>query len=146
MSVEQIGFPLGPNSQSVIDANKDAKSLDEIEQQLTSAGIPHGRQMGRLDSAEIPQEFFNTIEEKKLVDVFFVRSGQNGMFFKIKNEEAHPIEGEVAANLARQLIRADALKAEAGMAGISASLEAKYEGDYANVMSEQKDGSSEKKN
>ena len=28
-SVEQIGFPLGPSTQSVIDANKDAKSLDD---------------------------------------------------------------------------------------------------------------------
>jgi len=39
LAVEQIGFPLGPNSQSIIDANKNAKSLDEIDQQLTSAGV-----------------------------------------------------------------------------------------------------------
>jgi len=145
-SVEQIGFPLGPNSQSAIDANKDAKSLDEVDQQLTSAGIAHGRQMGRLDSAEIPQDFFNSIEAKKLDDVFFIRSGQNGVFFKIKDEEAHPIEGEVAANLARQLLRADALKAEVGMANVSANMEAKYEGDYASIMGEEKGGSSGKKN
>ena len=31
-SVEQLGFPLGPTTQSVIDANKNAKSLDEIDQ------------------------------------------------------------------------------------------------------------------
>ena len=65
LSVEQIGFPLGPNSQSVVDANKDAKSLDEIDQQLTSAGIPHSRQMGALSSGEIPQDFYNAIEAKK---------------------------------------------------------------------------------
>jgi hypothetical protein len=136
LATEQISFPLGADSQSVIDANKDAKSLDEIDQQLTAAGIPHSRQMGRLDSAEIPQDFFNTIEAKKADDVFFVRSGPNGVFIKIRSEEPRPLEGEAAANVARQLLRADALKAEAGMASVSANLEAKYEGDYAVIMND----------
>jgi EpsD family peptidyl-prolyl cis-trans isomerase len=146
LTVEQIGFPLGPNSQSIIDDNKNAKSLDEIDQQLTSAGIAHSRQMGRLDSAEISKDFFNAMEAKKADDVFFVHAGPNGVFFKIKSEEARPVEGEAAANLARQLLRADAVKAEAGMASVSANLEAKYEGDYAAIMSQQNDGSPEKKN
>ena len=133
-SVEQIGFPVGPAGQSVIDANRDAKSLDEIDQQLTSAGIPHGRQMGTLNSSDLPQDFYNSIEAKKADDVFFVRSGPNGVFFKVKGEEARPLEGEAAANFARQLLRADALKAEAGMAAYSANLEAKYEGEYAKIM------------
>jgi EpsD family peptidyl-prolyl cis-trans isomerase len=139
LSVEQIGFPLGPASQSVIDANKDAKSLDEIDQGLTSAGIPHSRQMGTLNSGDIPPDFYNSIEAKKADDVFFVRSGPNGVFFKVKSEEARPLEGEAAANLARQLLRTDALKAEAGIATYSANLEAKYEGEYAKIM-QQGDG------
>lgn len=134
LSVEQIGFPFGPTSQSFIDANRSAKSLDEIDQQLTEAGIPHSRQMGMLNSAEIPQDFYNSIEAKKADDVFFVRSGQNGVFFKVKGEDPRPLEGEAAANLARQLLRADALKAEAGIASYSANLEAKYEGEYAKIM------------
>ena len=131
LSVEQIGFLFGPASQSVVDANKNAKSLDEIDQQLTSAGISHSRQMGMLNSGEIPH---NSIEAKKADDVFFVRSGPNGVFFKVKGEEARPLEGEAAANLARQLLRADALKAEAGIATYSANLEARYEGEYAKIM------------
>jgi EpsD family peptidyl-prolyl cis-trans isomerase len=134
LTIEQIAFRLGPDSQSVIDANKDAKSLDEIDQQLTSAGIPHSRQMGGLNSGEVPQDFLATMEAKKEEDVFFIRSGPNGVFFKIKGEEPRPLEGEAAADLARQLLRADALKAEAGLAGMSANLEAKYEGDYARIM------------
>jgi EpsD family peptidyl-prolyl cis-trans isomerase len=133
-SVEQIGFPFGAGSQSFVDANKDAKSLDEIDQKLTTAGIPHGRQMGVLNSSEISQDFYNSIENKKNADVFFIRAGANGVFFKVKSEEARPVEGEAAANLARQLLRADALKAEAGMASYSANLEAKYEGEYAKIM------------
>ena len=134
LSVEQIGFPFGPSGQSFIDASKDAKSLDEIDQRLTSAGIPHGRQMGVLNSGDIPQDFYNSIEAKKADDVFFIRAGPNGIFFKVKGEEARPLEGEAAANLARQLLRADALKAEAGIASYSANLEAKYEGEYAKIM------------
>ena len=134
LSVEQIGFPFGPNGQSVVDANKEAKSLDEIDQQLTSAGIPHSRQMGVLSSGEIPRDFYNSIEAKKADDVVFVRSGPNGVFFKVKSEESRPLEGEAAANVARQLLRGDALKAEAGLATYSANLEAKYEGEYAKIM------------
>jgi EpsD family peptidyl-prolyl cis-trans isomerase len=134
LSVEQVGFPLGPTTQSFIEANKDAKSLDEIDQKLTAAGIPHGRQMGALNTGDLPPEFYGLIEAKKADDVFFVRSGQNGVFFKVKGEERRPLEGEAAANLARQLMRADAVKAEQGIAAYSANLEAKYEGDYAKIM------------
>lgn len=134
LSVEQIAFPFGPTTQSFIEANKDAKSLDEIDQKLTAAGIPHGRQMGALNSGDLPPEFYGLIEAKKIDDVFFVRSGPNGVFFKVKGEERRPLEGEAAANLARQLMRADAIKAEQGLAAYSASLEAKYEGDYARIM------------
>ncbi len=134
LSVEQIGFPLGPNSQSVIDANKNAKSLDEIDQQLTAAGIPHGRQMGVLNSGDIPPDLYSEIEAKKAEYVLFVRSGANGVFFKVKGEEVRPLEGEAAASLARQFLRADALKAEAGIAAFSANLEAKYQGEYAKIM------------
>lgn len=138
-SVEQIGFPLASTSQSVIDANKDAKSLDEVDQQLTSAGIPHSRQMGTLSSSDIPQELYTALEAKKADNVFFVRSGPNGVFLKVKSEEVRPLGGEAAANLAWQLLRADALKAEAGLATVSANLAAKYEGEYAKIMQQASD-------
>jgi hypothetical protein len=34
-------------------------------------------------------------------------------------------------------LRADLLKSELGMASVAANLEAKYEGDYANLMQQQ---------
>ncbi len=145
LSVEQIGFPLGAASQTVIDANKNAKSLDEIDQQLTAAGIPHGRQMGVLNTGDIPPDLYNEIEAKKADGVLFVRSGANGVFFKVKGEEVRPLEGEAAASLARQFLRADALKAEAGIAAFSAKLEAKYQGEYAKIM-QQDAGTSAAKN
>ena len=134
VTVEQIAFPIGSNTQAVVDANKDAKSLDEVDQKLTVLDVPHSRSMGVLNSGDIPENLFNAMQAKKADDVFFARSGTNGMFFKVKGEEARPLEGEAARNVARQLLRADALKAEIGMASVAANLEAKYEGDYAKIM------------
>lgn len=137
LNIEQISIPLNPNTQAALEATKDLNSLDEVDQKLTAMGVPHGRSKGALNSAEIPDELLKTIQAKKPDDVFFVRSGQNGMFFQVKSREPHPVEGEAAAALARQLLRIDMLKTEASMASISANMEAKYEGEYAKIMADQ---------
>jgi len=137
MTVEQIIFPIGANAQSVIDATRDAKSLDEIDQKLTAMNIPRSRSMGSLNSADLPENLYNQMQMKKPDDVFFVRSGSNGVFMVLKSEETRPLSGDAAMNLARQALRADLLKTEIGMASVSAKLEAKYEGDYAKMMSQQ---------
>jgi hypothetical protein len=56
------------------------------------------------------------------------------VFFKVKGEEPKPLGGEAAANYARQLMRAEALKGEASLASYTANLEAKFEGEYAKIM------------
>jgi hypothetical protein len=112
-------------------ANNPAKFAGR---KLLSVELPHGRQMAALNSGDLPPEFYGLIEAKKADDVFFVRAGQNGIFFKVKGEEPRPLDGEPAANLARQLMRADAVKAELGIAAYSANIEAKYEGEYAKIM------------
>jgi len=134
ITVDQIAFPIGPTSQSAIDASKDATSLEEVDQKLTVMGIAHNRSAGMFNTGEISEDFFNLIQAKKADNVFFVRAGPNGVFFKVKGEELRPLQGEAAANLARQLLRADQVKAETGIASVSANLEAKYEGDYAAIM------------
>jgi EpsD family peptidyl-prolyl cis-trans isomerase len=134
VTVEQIVLPLGPDSKAAVDAVKDAKTLDEVDQKLTEMNVSHIRSPATFSSGEIPEEFFNVMQAKKADDVFFVRSGPNGVFFKVTGESARPLEGEAAANLARRLIRADRVKAETGMASVSANLEAKYEGNYASIM------------
>jgi hypothetical protein len=137
MAVEQITFAIGPNAQSVIDATRDAKSLDEIDQKLTTTNIPHSRSTGSINSAELPENLFNQMQMKKPDDVFFLRAGPNGVFLVVKSEEARPLGGEAAMNFARQALRADLLKSEIGMASVAANLEAKYEGDYAKLMNQQ---------
>jgi EpsD family peptidyl-prolyl cis-trans isomerase len=140
VSVDQIVFPIGPNAQAAMDATKDLKTLDAIDQTLTSMNIPHSRSMGGLNTADIPETLFNTIQAKKADDVFFIRSGQNGVFFKVTGEQPRPLEGEAASNMARQFIRADNVNAELGAASVAANLDAKYQGEYATIMSNDSDG------
>jgi EpsD family peptidyl-prolyl cis-trans isomerase len=133
-SVEQVVFPFGPAAQSLVEGARDTKSLDEIAQKMTASGIPFNRSNGGLSSGDLPNDFITRIAAKNPDDIFFIRSGANGLFFKVLGEESRPLEGDAAYNVARQLMRADAIKAEAGMAGYTANLEAKYEGDYAKIM------------
>ena len=137
MAVEQITFPIGANAQSVIDATRDLKSLDEIDQKLTAMNVPHNRSMGSINSADLPENLFNQMQTKKPDDVFFLRAGANSVFLVVKSEEARPLNGEAALNFARQSLRADLLKSEIGMVSVAANLEAKYEGEYAKLMNQQ---------
>jgi len=132
-SVEQIIVPLTSATQT-INVTKDVKSLDEIQQQLVTASVPYARQMGQLMSSDLSQELVALIAKRKDDNVFFTNAGANSIYFKVRGEEAKPVEGMAAVNLARQAMRTDAVAAELGMAAYSANLEATYEGDYANLM------------
>ncbi len=136
IGVDQITFALNPSTQAIIEMTRNLNSLDEVDQKLTAIGIPHNRSNGTLNSAEIPDELFDALQTKKPEDVVFTRAGQNGVFLQVKSKEPRPVEGEAAINLARQLIRNDMLKAEAATVTFSANMEAKYEGEYAKIMSQ----------
>jgi hypothetical protein len=84
----------------------------------------------------MPDDLLRTIQEKQPGDVIFVRSGQNGVFLSIYGAEVRPLEGEAAMNVARQLQQKDLAKAQASLINFSANMEAKYDGEYAKIMSE----------
>jgi EpsD family peptidyl-prolyl cis-trans isomerase len=134
MSVEQISFPLSSTSQALIEATKEMKTLDEVDQKLTGMGVQHGRSAGAIASGDLPQDLLNVIMAKQPDDIFFIRSGVNGVFFKVTGQEARPLEGDPAINAARQYIRQDIIKSEVSMTSVAANLEAKYEGEYAGIM------------
>lgn len=134
LGVEQVGFPLSGADQATLDAVKSAGSLDEAEQKLAASAVPHARQASLLNTGDVPQELADAMAGKGIGNLFFIRSGANGVLFQIRSEQPRPLEGEAAAEFARQQLRAEAMKAEAGLAGMSAKLEAKYEGDYARIM------------
>jgi EpsD family peptidyl-prolyl cis-trans isomerase len=133
ITADEIVFPLRPNAQAVIDASKEANSLDDIDQKLTTLDMAHTRSVGVFNTGEMTEDLLNVIQSKS-DGVFFVRTGPNGVFFKVRSEEPQPLQGEAAVNAARQSMRADRLKAETGMASVSANLDAKYEGEYAAIM------------
>lgn len=135
VTADQIVFPFGPKAQAVIDVSKEATSLDEIDRKLTNVTLQHNRSVGVFDSGEMPEDLLSLMQTKS-EGVFFVRAGPNGVFFKVRSDENQPLQGEAAVNAARQYIRADRLKAETGMASVSANLDAKYEGEYAAIMSQ----------
>ena len=112
MAIDQITFPIGASAQAILDATKDKKSLDEVDQQLTVMNVPHGRSMGSISSGDIPENLFNQMQAKKPDDVFFLRVGSNGLFLVVKSEQARPLNGDAAYSFAGQALRADLLKTE----------------------------------
>jgi EpsD family peptidyl-prolyl cis-trans isomerase len=136
LAVDQISFPLGSIDQSLVDSMKDLAPIEKVEQRLTEQGIAHTRSAATLSTAEIPEELFRSIQEKKPGDLIFVRSGQNGVFLSVKGEELRPLAGDAAIAVARQLQQQDLVKAQASLTNFSANMEAKYEGEYARIMRE----------
>jgi EpsD family peptidyl-prolyl cis-trans isomerase len=139
-TIEQIAFPVGSNEQSVVNATKGLNTLEEVDQKLTSLGVSHNRSSGVLDSGDLPPDLFNLLQTKQAGNIFFVRSGSNGVFFHIKGQQSSPLEGDSAVAQARQLLRSELVKTEIGMAGVEAKLNAKYEGEYAKIMGDREPG------
>jgi EpsD family peptidyl-prolyl cis-trans isomerase len=134
LAVEQISVPSTLLTQALVDATKEAKTLDEVDQKLTALGIQHGRSTGAISSGDLPQDLLDKIGAQQADDVFFIRTPANGVFFKVLSQEAQPLEGEAAVNAARQYLRQDIFKSEIGMTSVAANLAAKYEGRYADIM------------
>jgi EpsD family peptidyl-prolyl cis-trans isomerase len=136
MAIEQITFAIGPNTQAIVDATREVKSLDEVDQKLKQLDVPHGRSLGSMSSGDLPDNLAGQMQTRKPDDIFFIRAGSNGVFLQVKNGETRPLTGEAALNFARQALRAELSKSEIGMASVSANLEAKYEGDYAKLANQ----------
>jgi EpsD family peptidyl-prolyl cis-trans isomerase len=134
LSIEQISFALAATSQALIDATREMKTLDEVEQKLTAMGISHGRSSGAVSTGDLPPELMRAVAAHQADDIFFIRSGANGLFFKVVNQEPRPLEGPEAINAARQYLRQDVARSDISMTSVAANLAAKYEGEYANIM------------
>src|SRR5260370_32763430 len=131
MSVEQISFPLSSTSQALIEATKEMKTLDEVDQKLTGMGVQHGRAAGAISIGDLPQDLLDMVLASQAEYSFFIRSGVNGVFFKVTGQEARPLEGEAAISAARQYLRQDIIKSEVRMTSVGANPAATYQGEYA---------------
>ena len=133
-NVDQIVFPISAAVQVSEEVGQFPTSLDEINKKLASASILHVRQTASLLSSEFPPDLARAFDARKPNEVYFLRAGPNGIYFRILSSETRPLTGEAASDLARLALRADALKAETGVAQFSANLETKFQGDYGALM------------
>jgi len=136
LTVEQIIIPATANSKAAVEATKELKSLDEIDQKLNELKVLHSRSMGILSSSEFSQEVFDAIVARKDTDQFYIQTPSAGVFFQIKGQERQPVIGDVAANIARRQLVADLVRSVANAKSLAAAAdrEVKYEGQYARIM------------
>jgi EpsD family peptidyl-prolyl cis-trans isomerase len=136
LTVEQITTPPTPEAQAAVEATKDAKSLDEIDQKLNELKILHSRSMGLISSSQLPEQLYKTIQDKKDTDQFYIRTPNGGIFFRVKEMDPRPLTGEEAAKFAREQLVNDIVREETNTKAIAAAADAevKYEGPYARIM------------
>jgi EpsD family peptidyl-prolyl cis-trans isomerase len=131
--IDQISVPLNEATQSVVEAAKRAKTLEEVEQEFRKATVPHGRSEGLLKPSDLPEEIVERIESNK-EELFFISSGANAVFFKVVGEENVPLSPEQTMALARQYLKRQLFEDEIRRATLAAQEQATFEGDYATIM------------
>ena len=134
ITVDKVSIPLTPAAREAVEATKNSKTLEEVEQRLTEKGMLHNRSMGVLSSTELSEDFFNALKNQKTDDVFFVPAGSTGTFFKAKSFEAKPLTAEEANRFARQQLLREILRQEVDKQAVTAQADVKYEGDYTRIM------------
>ena len=133
--IEQIAFTPPKDLEALTATTKDAKSLDQVEAQLNKLNIKFNRGTATLDSATLPPEMLKALDARKPDDVFFIRSRGNGSFFKVTSVDLKPLTGDEATEFAKREVRAEIARKSAEDVSRAALASAKYEGDYAHVMS-----------
>jgi EpsD family peptidyl-prolyl cis-trans isomerase len=133
-NIEQITLSTNGAPETVVEATRDMKSLDEVDQELTAFDIVHSRSTGVLSSGDISTDIFQRILKHRPDDIFFLKGQPNSVFFKVNSIENRPLRGEGALKAARQALQFDLLKSEASLASVEATLSAKFEGEYADLM------------
>jgi EpsD family peptidyl-prolyl cis-trans isomerase len=134
LTIEQIRFALGPATRGLSEANKTMKTLDDVEQQLNALGVEHTRSVSLLSRSEVPQSLVALLDARKPDEVFYARSGPNGIYIRVRDEQLNPLEGEAATALALERVKALNYKAQLQAALAAAGRETKFEGDYATLM------------
>ncbi len=133
LEVEQLSFPLAAAKKEIVDATKDAKSLEDVARVLKAAGVSFSRGEGELGSGDVPPEAFELMQKKAVDNVFFTARGQTGVFFVVKQFKPQPLTGEAAQQLAKRLLLNEVWREKAGEKP-PADLTVRYEGDLERIM------------
>jgi EpsD family peptidyl-prolyl cis-trans isomerase len=132
--VDQISFPTPKDVQALAAATKDFKSLDQVEAKLNEMNIKFSRGTATLDSATMPPEMLKVLDARKPDDVYFIRSRGGASFFKVMSVDQKPMTADQADEFAKRELRVDIGRKGAEEISKSALADAKFEGDYARIM------------
>jgi EpsD family peptidyl-prolyl cis-trans isomerase len=133
--IEQISFTPPQDVEALAAATKDDKSLDQIEAKLNEMNIKFSRGTATLDSATMPAEMLKALDGKKPDDVFFIRSRGSASYFKVTSVDPKPMTSDDANEFAKREVRSEIGRKSAEEISQAALANAKYEGDFARIMS-----------
>ena len=133
--IEQISLAAPKDIDALAAATKDDKSLDQVQTKLNAMNIKFSRGAATLDSATIPPAMLKALEARKPDDVFFIRArGGSASYFKVTSVDPKPMPADDASEFAKREVRAEIARKSAEDASQAALANAKYEGDYARIM------------
>ena len=132
--VDQISFATPKDVDALAAATKDFKSLDQVEAKLNELNIKFSRGTATLDSATMPAEMLKVLDAHKVDDVYFIRSRGGASFFKVTSIDQKPLTTEQADEFAKRQLRAEIGRKGAEDLTKSALADAKFEGDFARIM------------
>ena len=132
--IEQISLAAPKDMDALAAATKDDKSLDQVKR-VNPMNIKFSRGAATLDSATIPAPMLKALEARKPDDVFFIRArGGSASYFKVTSVDPKPMPADDASEFAKREVRAEIARKSAEDASQAALANAKYEGDYARIM------------
>ena len=103
-NLDQVRFK-APTDAAVKAKLDQAKSIDEVVQVLTAAGVQFQRQKNRLDTAVIPHNMYGQIKTSTPGEPFVVPVGDQMIASVITSREPAPLLGEKARPIAVAAIR-----------------------------------------
>jgi EpsD family peptidyl-prolyl cis-trans isomerase len=133
--IDQISFPTPKDVEALAAATKDFKSLDQVEAKLNEMNIKFSRGTATLDSATMPPEMLKVLDARKPDDIYFIRSRGSASFFKVTSVDQKPLTADQADQFAKRELRVEIGRKGAEEIGKAALADAKFEGDYARIMS-----------
>ena len=103
-NLEQLRFTM-PTDAAVRKQLEGTKSLDDVAQVLTSAGITFNRQKNRLDTAIIPHDLYGRLSTAKPGEPFIIPIGNLAVASVILSREPAAITGDQARPVAVAAMR-----------------------------------------
>ena len=134
IKIEQVTFQNTKQIEDIVNNTKSYTNLEQVEKKLKELDVKYLRTPGVLDSANLPDGVLTALDAHKSDDVFFVRAGDGGSFFKILSESPKTYSAEDMQALARRALLQDLMKNESADSTKAAVATSKFEGEYGRAF------------